>query len=39
MAVIALLGEYDFKSKGGNVSQETSDGDLLVELTATILNV
>ena len=39
MGVIALLGEYDFKSKGGNISQETTDGDLLVELTVTILNI
>ena len=39
MTVIALLGEYDFKGKGGNVSQETSDGDLLVELTVAILNI
>ena len=39
MAVISLLSEYDFKGKGGNVSQETSDGSLLVELTTSILNI
>ncbi len=39
MAVIALLKEYDFKGKGGDVSQETEDGDLLLQLTTTILNI
>ena len=38
MAVIALLKEYDFKGKGGDVSQETEAGDLLLQLTTTILN-
>jgi DNA polymerase-3 subunit delta len=37
MRVISLLSEYDFKGKGGNVSQETEAGELLVELTASIL--
>ena len=39
MAVIHLLKEYDFKGKGGNVSQETPDGELLLELTAAILGI
>ena len=39
MAVIALLKEYDFKGKGGDVSQETEAGDLLLQLTTTILNI
>lgn len=39
MAVIALLKEFDFKGKGGDVSQETEAGDLLVELTVSILNI
>ncbi len=39
MAVISLLNEYDFKGKGGGVSQETEAGDLLVELTTAILGL
>ena len=39
MAVISLLNEYDFKGKGGNVVQDTPDGDLLIELTTAILNI
>ncbi len=38
MAVIALLNEYDFKGKGGNAG-EASPAELLVELTAKILNL
>lgn len=38
MAVIALLKEYDFKGKGGNVG-EAAPAELMVELTAKILNI
>lgn len=38
MAVIALLKEYDFKGKGGDVG-EASPAELMVELTAKILNI
>ena len=38
MAVIALLKEYDFKGKGGDVG-EAAPEELMVELTAKILNV
>ena len=38
MAVIALLKEYDYKGKGGGVGEAT-DAQLMVELTAKILNV
>jgi DNA polymerase-3 subunit delta len=38
MAVIALLKEYDFKGKGGEVGEAT-DAQLMVELTAKILNI
>ena len=38
MAVIALLKEYDFKGKGGDVGEATP-AQLMVELTAKILNV
>jgi DNA polymerase-3 subunit delta len=37
MAVIALLKEYDYKGKGGDVGEATS-AELMVELTAKILN-
>ncbi len=37
MAVIALLKEYDFKGKGGDVG-EAAPAELMVELTARILN-
>ena len=37
MAVIALLKEYDFKGKGGDVGEATP-AELMVELTAKILN-
>ena len=37
MAVIALLKEYDFKGKGGDVGEATP-AELMVELTARILN-
>ena len=37
MAVISLLKEYDFKGKGGDVSAETTQGELLVELVTKIL--
>ena len=38
MAVIAMLKEYDYKGKGGDVG-EASPADLMVELTAKILNI
>lgn len=38
MAIIALLKEYDYKGKGGDVGEAT-DAQLMVELTAKILNV
>ena len=38
MAVIALLREYDFKGKGGNVGEATPS-ELMVELTPKILNI
>lgn len=38
MAVIALLKEYDFKGKGGEVGEATP-AELMVELTARILNI
>jgi len=38
MAVIALLKEYDFKGKGGEVGEATP-AELMVELTAKILNI
>ena len=38
MAVIALLKEYDFKGKGGDVGEATP-AELMVELTAIILNM
>lgn len=37
MKVIAILKEYDFKGKGGNVGEAT-DAELLVELVTLILN-
>ena len=38
MAVIALLKEYDYKGKGGDVGEATA-AELIVELTAKILNI
>ena len=38
MAVIALLKDYDFKGKGGETGEAT-DAQLMVELTAKILNI
>ncbi len=38
MGVIALLKEYDYKGKGGNVGEATP-AELMVELTAKILNI
>lgn len=38
MAVIALLKDYDYKGKGGDAG-EASPAELMVELTAKILNV
>ena len=38
MAVIALLKEYDYKGKGGDVGEATP-AQLMVELTAKILNM
>ncbi|MBO7191961.1 MAG: DNA polymerase III subunit delta [Bacteroidales bacterium] len=38
MSVIALLKEYDYKGKGGDVGEATPE-ELMVELVAKILNV
>ena len=38
MAVVALLKEYDYKGKGGDVGEATP-AELMVELTAKILNM
>ena len=38
MAAIALLKEYDFKGKGGETGEAT-DAQLMVELTAKLLNL
>ena len=38
MAAIALLKEYDYKGKGGEVGEAT-DAQLMVELTAKLLNL
>lgn len=38
MAIIALLNEYDYKGKGGDATDESTPGQLLVELVAKILN-
>ena len=38
MAAIALLKEYDYKGKGGD-SGEATDAQLMVELTAKLLNL
>ena len=37
MAIVALLKEYDYKGKGGDVGEATP-AELMVELTARILN-
>lgn len=37
MAVIAMLKDYDYKGKGGDVGEATA-AELMVELTAKILN-
>ena len=39
MAAIALLCEYDYLGKGGDGTTVVSDGELLVELTAKLLNL
>ena len=39
MAAISLLCEYDYLGKGGDGSTVVSDGELLVELTAKLLNL
>ena len=38
MAVIAMLKEYDYKGKGGDVGEATP-AELMVELTSKILNI
>ena len=38
MAAVALLKEYDYKGKGGDVGEAT-DAQLMVELTAKLLNL
>ncbi len=39
MAAVSLLCEYDYLGKGGDGSTVVSDGELLVELTAKLLNL
>ena len=39
MAAVSLLCEYDYLGKGGDGATLTSDGELLVELTAKLLNL
>ena len=39
MAAISLLCEYDYLGKGGDGTSLTSDGELLTELTAKLLNL
>ena len=39
MAAVSLLCEYDYLGKGGDGATLVSDGDLLVELTAKLLNL
>lgn len=39
MAAISLLCDYDYLGKGGDGSTVVSDGELLVELTAKLLNL
>ena len=39
MAAISLLCEYDYLGKGGDGATLVSDGELLVELTAKLLNL
>ena len=39
MAAISLLCEYDYLGKGGDGTTLVSDGELLVELTAKLLNL
>jgi DNA polymerase-3 subunit delta len=38
MAAIALLKEYDYKGKGGDVGEAT-EAQLMVELTSKLLNL
>ena len=39
MAAISLLCEYDYLGKGGDGTTVVSDGELLIELTAKLLNL
>ena len=39
MAAVSLLCEYDYLGKGGDGTTLVSDGELLVELTAKLLNL
>lgn len=39
MAAVSLLCEYDYLGKGGDGNTLVSDGELLVELTAKLLNL
>ena len=39
MAAISMLCEYDYLGKGGDGATVVSDGELLVELTAKLLNL
>lgn len=39
MAVIALLNDYDYKGKGGDVGPDTAPEDILIELIIKILNI
>lgn len=39
MAAISLLDDYDFKSKGGDIGPDTSQGEILIELISKLLNI
>ena len=39
MAAVSLLCDYDYLGKGGDGTTLTNDGELLVELTAKLLNL
>ena len=39
MAAVSLLCDYDYLGKGGDGTTLTNDGELLVELTAILLNL
>lgn len=39
MAIISILGDYDYKSKGGDVVSDTPASELFIELITKILNI